>query len=245
MTLAIPLITFLGASSAWQQDEFARLEQEAARALSIENESFAGRAALVDRLQSATDRARTADERGRLTLLWLRSVRWLLASVPFGDAGQQPYRDWLAAHDRLVVYSEPAGEWLLNPETVWMVHDAHRSASTADEIAWLAVMNGYPGECEGYVPCYANILNRLDGEYLRRHPGGRHASEAVALVRSSLEEALKLFSQPSATEFLNPATDCGDLKAGLEPLRQAVFSSSAEGRTEAVGVIDRLLSYCP
>lgn len=125
------------------------------------------------------------------------------------------------------------------------VDDAHRSASTADDIGWFAVTNGYPGECEGYVPCYANILNWRDGEYLRRHPRGRHASEAVALVRSSLGEALKLLSQPSATEFLNPATDCGDLKAGLEPLRQAVAGSNGEDRTETVGVIDRLLSYCP
>lgn len=234
-----------GPQGAAQQDEFTSLEEEAVGALSVETESFTRRAVLVDRLQSTAERAPTPDQRGRLALLWLRSVRWLLASVPFGGAEQQPYQDWLTEHEALVTYSEPAGEWLVVPDAVWMVHDAHKSATTADEIAWFAVVNGYPGECEGYVPCYANILNWLDGEYLRRHPLGRHASEAVALVRSSLDQALKSLSEPSATDFLNPASDCGDLRAGLEPLRQAVFNSNGDGRSEAMGVIDRLLSHCP
>jgi hypothetical protein len=229
---------------AAHQDEFARLEGEALRALGRETESFPGRAALVERLQSAADRAPGPDNRGRLALLWLRSLRWLLASIPFRAAEQQPYRRWLAEHDMLVVYSEPAGEWLVQSDAVWRVHDAHRAAASADEIAWFAVTNGYPGECEGYVPCYANILNWLDGEYLRRHPRGRHASEAVDQVRSSLDEALKNLSGPAARDFLNPATDCGDLRAGLEPLRRAVLNSNGASRSGAIALIDRLMMRC-
>jgi hypothetical protein len=226
------------------QEEFARLEGEALRALGRETESFQGRAGLVERLESAANRAPGPDERGRLALLWLRSLRWLLASIPFRAAEQDPYRRWLAEHDMLAVYSEPAGEWLVNPDAVWRVHDTHRAAAAADEIAWFAVTNGYPGECEGYVPCYANILNWLDGEYLRRHPKGRHASEAVEQVRSSLDEALKNLSGPDARDFFSPDTDCGDLRAGLEPLRRAVVNSNGRRGTEAIALIDRLMSRC-
>ena len=105
-------------------------------------------------------------------------------------------------------------------------------------------MNGYPGECEGYVPCYANVLNWLDGEYLRRHPKGRHASEAVEQVRYSLDSALKSLSGPETRDFLNPDSDCGDLRAGLEPLRRAVLNSNGDRRSDAIALLDKLMSAC-
>jgi hypothetical protein len=245
VTVASPVVHVHIQAGAAQRDDFTRLEGEGAVALSTELDSFPRGAVLVKRLQSAVDRAPTADQRGRLALLWLRSLRWLLTSVPITAIEKPPYRDWLAQHETLVIYSDPAGQWLVVPELVWKVHDAHRSAANADEIAWFAVENGYPGECEGYVPCQANTLNWLHGEYLRRHPHGRHASEAVEQVRWGLNEALKHLSSDSEKRFLNPATDCGDLKAGLEPLRGAVLKSSVKERGEAIAVIDRLMAYCP
>lgn len=104
--------------------------------------------------------------------------------------------------------------------------------------------NGYPGECEGYIPCYANILNWLDGEYLRRHPRGGHASEAVAQVQASLAQAVKLLAWKTPEDSLNPRTDCGDLKAGLVPLRAAISASNAAHRSETTVVIDELLARC-
>jgi hypothetical protein len=137
---------------AVQQNELTTLEGEAARALEDHDLPFAERAVLVERLEAAAERAPAADQRARLALLRLRSLRWLLASV-FREAEQDPAsRPWLAEHESLVVYSEPAGEWLVNPEQVWKTHDNHWSTASADDIAWFAVTNGYPGECEGYVP---------------------------------------------------------------------------------------------
>jgi hypothetical protein len=228
------------------QDELSRLERGAAEALVGDREPFSQRAILVDRLQAASERAPSGDQRARFALLWLRSVRWLLASVFQGGVEQDPAsRPWLAAHESLVVYSEPAGEWIVIPEAIWKIHDGHRLTASADEIAWFAVTNGYPGECEGYVPCYANILNWLDGEYLRRHPGGRHVQEAVEQVRSSLDESRKRLSTTPAPGLLDPATDCADLKAGLEPLGTAIRQSEGGSRSDAVAVVDKLLLYCP
>jgi hypothetical protein len=231
-------------AQAARHDEFTKLEAEAVRALSVDIGPFAARAELVDRLQSAADRAPGRDQGGRLALLWLRSLRWLLASIPYRAAEQEPYRGWFTGHEMLVIYSDPAGEWLVTPDAVWRVHDAHRSAASADEIAWFAVVNGYPGECEGYVPCYANILNWLHGEYLRRHPGGRHASEAVEQIRESLDSSIQNLSGPATTDFLNPDTDCGDLKAGLEPLRRAILNSKGDRRADAIALLNQLMAKC-
>jgi hypothetical protein len=236
--------TLIAPAIARQKEDFATLEKEAARALAAETESFATRAALVARLQTGSERAPDANQRARLALWWLRAMRSLLETIPFGGSNEQPYRDWLAQHEKVVVYSEPAGQWLLFPDVVWRVHDAHTSAQAAEAIAWFAVENGYPGECEGYIPCYANIMNWLDGEYLRRHSRGAHASEAVQQVHISLTEAVKRLSEADAKRYLNPATDCGDLKAGLDPLRQAINNSNANRRSAAVDVIDELLARC-
>ena len=229
---------------ASQKEDFASLEAEATRALRPETELFAERAALVARLQAGSERAPDANQRARLALLWLRAVRGVLATITSGPSPEEPYRDWLERHQKVVVYSEPAGQWLLIPEVIWKVHDAHRSAASAEAIAWFAIENGYPGECEGYIPCYANIMNWLDGEYLRRHPRGPHASEIVEQVHSSLSESVKRLSEPDAKSYLNPSTDCGDLKSGLVPLREAIDKSNAGRRVAAVNVIDRLLERC-
>jgi hypothetical protein len=221
------------------------LARDAERALDTDAEPFELRASLAARLQRAAETAPAAEDRGRFALLWLRSLRWLLAAIPF-DAGRDtpPYRPWLAAHESTVVYSEPAGQWLVSPDLVRAVHDSHGSTRSGDDIAWFLVTNGYPGECEGYVPCYAHIMNWLDGEYLRRHPDGRRVSEAVARVRETLDTIRKMLADPPALDMLNPATDCGDLKAGFEPLRAAVLRSAADDRAAVSARIDALLRYC-
>lgn len=225
-------------------DALTRLEAEAVRALAQETAPFSERAELVERLQAARAQAQQPEQGARLSLYWLQSLRWLLAAVPFGDSTREPYRQWLANHDLLVIYSEPAGEWLVMPDVPWEVHDAYRMSGGADDIAWFAVTNGYPGECEGYVPCHANILNRLDGEYLRRHPQGRHVVEALDRLRSTFEALLKLMGPTPATDMLNPATDCGDLRSGLEPLRDVLKQSRARDASGVLAPVDRLLAYC-
>jgi hypothetical protein len=228
---------------ASQQEDFAALEREAAQSLRTGNESFSNRATLIARLQTGAERSADAEQRGRLALLWLRTVRALLSPIPFDPSNEARQREWAERHET-VVYSEPAGQWLIVPDVVWRVHDAHKSTQSAEAIAWFAVENGYPGECEGYIPCYANVMNWLDGEYLRRHPRGAHASDAVEQVHAGLSESVKRLAGPSPEDYLNPRTDCGDLKAGLVPLRAAVAASNTVRRSETLGVIDELLGRC-
>jgi hypothetical protein len=228
-----------------QDDIRGGLHAEATRALASDAVPFAERASLVARLERAA-RASAGESGASFTLLWLKGIRWLLSAVPFDTTQRdEPYRSWLAAHDPIVVYSEPSGEWLIESDLIWRVHDEHRRSAAAETIAWLAVENRLPGECEGYVPCYASGLNLLEGEYLRRHPDGARAAEALEQVYQALTNALELLARPDGSDFLNPATDCGDLRASLVPLRDAIIGAPDGASSQAIVAADRLLSMCP
>ena len=222
-----------------------QLEADAERAMTLDTPPFPERAALVERLNDARGRA-SGEPAAHLALLWLRGVKWMLASIPLAQRDGEPHQAWMAQHPELVTYSEPAGEWLIVPDVIWKLHDQYRDAAVAEDIAWLAVQNGLPGECEGYVPCYAHGMNMLDGEYLRRYPRGQHVAEIVDRVKGTLEQAIRLTSEPDGRQFLNPATDCGDLKEPLVALRAAVEGSPAAAeRDQTLALADRILKMCP
>jgi hypothetical protein len=153
----------------------------------------------------------------------------------------------LAQHQNVVVFTEIGGQWVVLPEVLWRVHDTHKSAEGAEAIAWFIVEAGVPSDCEGYIPCYTDIMNSLAGEFLRRHPRGLRASEAVAGVHSSLVQAVESLSEPYAKDFLDSDSprDCENLKRGLQPLRQVIANSNADSRAETLKVIDSLLARCP
>jgi hypothetical protein len=225
------------------QDDISALEAETVSALQSETSPFAGRALLVARLQAAYERSSEAD-RPRLALLWLRGMRWLLAAIPMGAEREEPYRRWLEGHEPLVVYSEPAGQWLIEPDVIWRVH-GHAARPDAEALAWLAVENGMPGECEGYVPCTAYMLDRLYGEYLRRHPSGAHAAEAAAGIRESFAQSLRLLADPDGADFLDRRHDCGELASRLDELRKAILGSSVAGDRDTLTILARLRAVCP
>ncbi len=213
--------------------------------MTLDTPPFPERAALVERLNDARGRA-SGEPAAHLALLWLRGVKWMLASIPLAQRDGEPHQAWMAQHPELVTYSDPAGEWLIVPDVIWKLHDQYRGAAVAEDIAWLAVQNGLPGECEGYVPCYAHGMNMLDGEYLRRYPRGQHVAEVVDRVKGTLEQAIRLTSEPDGQQFLNPATDCGDLKEPLVALRAAVAGSPAAAeRDQTLALADRILKMCP
>src|SRR4030095_5747107 len=107
------------------------------------------------------------DYRSVATLDWLRALRSVLKAIPI-ERATGPYEEWLKTHEDLIVYSEPSGEWLIRHDVIAGLHKRFAKFPLGDELAWFAATNGLPGECEGYVPCYASILNTLYGEYLQR-----------------------------------------------------------------------------
>jgi hypothetical protein len=244
-TLAVIWLLTTVAASTRTEQAGVTLQEQATRAIGANDYPFGARVDLVTRLERAQDAEADAETAGGLALLWLRGVRWLLAAVPMHEAERPPYRDWLAANDRLTQYSEPAGEWLIVPNVIWRVHDRHRTSGSAEAIAWLATENGLPSECEGYVPCYAYSLDILYGEYLRRHPKGVHAPQAAQAIRESLDQSLDLLSAPIGDELLDRARDCGELAERLDILRSALLASSGGERDLALASVGALRATCP
>jgi len=124
------------------------------------------------------------DGRARIELARLRALSRAAAAIPFNGSRREPYASWLSTRSADVVYDEPGGHWMVRDAAIWASHARHAATPVADDIAWFAVTAGLPGECEGSVSCYFSAMNRLHGEYLRAHPAGRHAAEAVAAVNT-------------------------------------------------------------
>ena len=205
--------------------------------------TFAKRVAEFDARAAALESAQQGEPAATAALAWLRGLRAVLQAIPFEKPSAEIER-WLKTHDELIVYSEPAGQWLISPNLLDGVHRQYAASKAGDEIAWLAVDNGMPGECEVYIPCYANGLNMLHGEYLRLHPRGAHRREALDQIDESLRNALLLLTEKDHSDFLTVPRDCGDLLAGAQPLRAALVGAGA-AKTETIVLVDRLIALCP
>jgi hypothetical protein len=204
-------------------------------------DGFAARAELADFVERELKQASDPETAGRLARYWTRAMSGALDAVPHWRGNQPPYRSWLAARAGTVVYNEPGGRWIIRADRLWSLHDEHARTASADEIAWAAVQNGLPGECEGFIPCYVRRLNLLQGEYLRRSALGKHVDEAVARVANATSDWPW---PPARPYFFDPARDCAELVTSLDPLRAAVAATRAEGVQSVLGRLDKLRSVC-
>ena len=225
------------------QDPSATLEQRAIAVLQGDH-PFAERAALADEIGAALSDGSDRESRGRLTLLYVRTMRAALGAVPMDARAREPYQAFLRRHQGESAYSEPAGQWMLTPDAIWTLHEANRGSASAEAIAWEAVDNGMPGECEGYPPCELATLDALDGEYLRRHPDGAHVVEVLKRIGDSSTELERLLSAPNGSELFNPVSDCGDLTPKAKALDSALRAAKGDA-SDALAALAQLRSRCP
>jgi hypothetical protein len=210
--------------------------------LARKGDGFAARAELADFVERELKLAPDPETAGRLALAWVRAMSATLEAVPLARGTRPPYKSWLTSRANAVVYNEPGGRWIIRVNRLWALHDEHARTSSADEIAWAAVLNGAPGECEGFMPCHLQRRNLLEGEYLRRSALGRHVDEAVARVAGEASRWPVPLQKPY---FFDPAKDCGELVQALDPLRAALSTTRADGLQIVLDKMDKLRRTCP
>jgi hypothetical protein len=212
--------------------------------LTRQGDAFTARVELADFVERVSHETGTPERSARFALFRLRAVANAAAAVPFKRQDLEPYRSWLDRNSSLLVYDEPGGRWMLTQEAIWDVHARDVTVPAADEIAWLAATTGLPGECEGEVTCYVDSTDQLSGHYLRAHPLGRHAADAVQRIGAVADHIAARPTDQHALYAFNPAHDCATLTKSLDALRAAVTSTTAPGRDATLQSLGALRGMC-
>jgi len=204
------------AARIYQELADARLDRELAFAEQVELTNFLARVA-VEVMDPAAA--------GELSLAHLRSLRRSLDHINVVDfqAREAPeYQQWLMELENqgLLNYSEPSAEYLIPLARIWELHDAFYPLPVSEPMAWFAVTNPWAGECEGYLPCYLDIIDRTSGRYLKLHPEGEHAEAALGNIASFLEPGV---------EFAMAAEDLPTLNRQLAVLEATIAQVPASG----------------
>lgn len=224
----------------WRWPTFDRIIAER---LGRKGDGFAATVELVSFIERVAPEYTDPDGRGRIELARLRALSTAASLVPRTGGRRQPFAAWLDTRKPDVIYDEPGGQWMLNNAMLWDAHARQSKTTSADDIAWLAVTNGLAGECEGELACYLKAHDRLHGEYLRRHPLGKHAAEAVSALKQTLE-ALGAPAKAGSTFMFDKKSDCRDLSASVDALVAAVQATYGGDKDAVIPSLTALKRLC-
>lgn len=205
---------------------------------------FGARAEAVARIDASRKNLTDPEARAEMALHWAEAMDRAANAIPFGRRQQktEPYASWLQANRKYLSYDEPGGRWMLGRDTILNLHRMYPAMNAADDIAWLLVTVGLGGECEGYLPCYVEWRNLTYGEYLRLHPKGRHADDAMDVLRNWIDSVLRE-GMPNKSMF-DPATDCSALKRSVSTLRADIARAGAYQHQDIERGLDEVAGWC-
>ena len=183
---------------------------------------FAAASEMVDFLTQVASELGGSNSAAELELKRLLALQTALKKIPSGQGDRSPYREFLKTHEKSVIYSDPAGEWYVVSNLFWDLHKKHATSAVADQIAWEGAENSLPGECEGYVNCYLFSERMTNGEYLRLHPNGKKAPEALANLTRFLSAVVADLNQKSSFTGPTDVTDRADFNNLIAELRTIV-----------------------
>jgi hypothetical protein len=145
----------------------------------VDTMSLSDRDDLLKMLARRAAETKDPAQKAELELMRFRGLAKAAASIPIDQLSVPLNAAWTKAQGNDLVFSEPAGQWFVNGTRLWDLEVKYHALPIADEIAWAAAQTPIAGECEGYLPCYISIAGMTNGEYLARHPKGKHVAEAV------------------------------------------------------------------
>lgn len=148
-----------------------------------------------------------SDKSAEIELKRLLALRSALKTIPADKRETAPYKDFLKAQEKEIVYNEPAGQWLVASNQFWDLHSKYKKSTVSDNIAWEAANNPLPGECEGYVNCYLFDMRMRFGEYLNLHPNGKNSAEAL---KNMTDYFSPLVADAPQKKIYNAPTDVTD-----------------------------------
>ena len=112
-------------------------------------------------------------------LLRFLALKKTLESIRSINREKAPFADFIKKYEEEIVFSEPAGQYLVVSEQIWKLSEENRDLPCAESIAWEAAKNYLPGETEGYLPAVVGFISLTDGKYLNRFPEGEYAPNAL------------------------------------------------------------------
>jgi len=164
----------------------------------------------------------TSDKSADIELKRLLALRSALKTIPADKRETSPYKDFLKAQEKEIVYNEPVGQWLVASNQFWDLHSKYKKSVVSDTIAWEAANNPLPGECAGYVNCYLFDMRMRFGEYLNLHPNGKNSAEALKNMTDYLSPIVADLQQKAVYNGPSDVTDRAEFNNLIAELRTIV-----------------------
>jgi len=206
--------------------------------LKAENTDFLDRLEIYNLAATSLNEVKDANTRAEFELLKLLALANSAEAFPDNLQDKSPYREWLKAHAAEVIKNEFAGGYNLRSEMLWNLETKYHALPIADRIAWEATENQEPSDCESDEVCG---FFRTAGEikYLRLHPGGAHATEALKNLTEALTD--DVIGEANATGGEKYVVEARtELRKQLASLRLAVAKVSSPEKTELLKKLERV-----
>ena len=207
--------------------------------LKAENTDFADRQEIYNLAASSVTQAKDVNTRAEFELLKLLALAHWTMTVPDHESDKSPYREWLKVHGAAVIHNEFAGGYNLRTELFWNLEKKYHALPIAERIAWAAVENPEPSDCEGDELCHFFLFSGSI-KYLSLHPNGAHASQALKELNELLtDEVIETANgKGGGDQYMVEAR--ADLRKQLGSLRLALAKVSASEKTGLLKKLERV-----
>lgn len=202
--------------------------------------SFADASQIFDFLKTTFPQVKNNDDKADLSFKRLSALKAALSAIPFGKGTQNPYKEFLDANEKEVVYSEPSAEWLARSDLIWELHGQYKDLPVGEEIAWMGAQNPLPGECEGYVNCYLYLLRVTEGEYLNFYPNGKYSKKSLQNITGILEPIAADLKNKSIYTAATDISDRAEFNRLLTELRTIISKVPYVEKAQTIKQINQI-----